>query len=146
MGFMTENNPGGTAVPIDMELQLRWSDEDALGHVNNARVVTLMEEARIRWTQPRGKSGRFPFGTVVASLQLNYLRPLYYQPTMIVQLSVVRIGTKSFSLRHVGIQDGQPVFDGVSVMVPLAEDKVSSRAINDLERAWLESAFVAADA
>ena len=146
MGFMTENNPGGTAVPIDMELQLRWSDEDALGHVNNARVVTLMEGARIRWTQPRGKSGRFPFGTVVASLQLNYLRPLYYQPTMIVQLSVVRIGTKSFSLRHVGIQDGQPVFDGVSVMVPLAEDKVSSREINDLERAWLESAFVAADA
>ena len=146
MGFMSENNTAGTGVPVDMELQLRWSDEDALGHVNNARVVTLMEEARIRWTQPRGKSGRFPFGTVVASLQLDYLRPLHYQPTLIVQLSVVRIGTKSFSLRHVGMQDGQPVFDGTSVMVPLAADKVSSRALNDLERAWLESAFVAVDA
>ncbi|GAA1883384.1 thioesterase family protein [Paeniglutamicibacter psychrophenolicus] len=143
---MSENNAVASTGPIDMELQLRWSDEDALGHVNNARVVTLMEEARIRWTQPRSKSGRFPHGTVVASLKLDYLRPLYYQPTMVIQLSVVRIGTKSFSLRHVGIQDGFPVFDGVSVMVPLAEDKTSSRAINDLERAWLESAFVAADA
>ena len=139
---MTENNTVSTGVPVDMELHLRWSDEDALGHVNNARIVTLMEEARIRWTQPRGDSGRFPFGTVVASLKLDYLRPLHYQPTMIIQLSVVRIGTKSFSLRHVGIQDGVPVFDGTSVMVPLAEDGKSSRAINDLERVWLESAFV----
>lgn len=146
MGGMSENNTAGAGVPVDMELQLRWSDEDALGHVNNARIVTLMEEARIRWTQPRGDSGRFPFGTVVASLKLDYLRPLYYRPTMVIQLSVVRIGTKSFSLRHVGIQDGVPVFDGTSVMVPLAEDKVSSRALNDLERVWLESAFVAVDA
>ncbi len=143
---MSENTPADTPAPIDIELQLRWSDEDALGHVNNARIVTLMEEARLRWTQPRGKSGRFPFGTVVASLKLDYLRPLHYQPTMLIQLSVVRIGTKSFTLRHVGFQDGQRVFDGTTVMVPLAEDKISSRALNDIERAWLESAFTEANA
>ncbi|MFL4473343.1 acyl-CoA thioesterase [Paeniglutamicibacter sp. MACA_103] len=141
---MSENHAAVTKAPIDIELQLRWSDEDALGHVNNARIVTLMEEARLRWTQPRGKAGRFPFGTVVASLQLDYLRPLYYQPTMTIQLSVVRIGTKSFSLRHVGFQDGAPVFDGTTVMVPLAEDGLSSRPLSDLERSWLEGAVAAA--
>ena len=146
MGVMSENTPVGSAVPVDIELQLRWSDEDALGHVNNARIVTLMEEARLRWTRPRGKAGRFPHGTVVASLRLDYLRPLHYQPTMLIQLCVVRIGTKSFSLRHVGLQDGQPVFDGTTVMVPLCEDKVSSRALNNRERAWLESALVEANA
>ncbi|PQZ95134.1 thioesterase [Arthrobacter sp. MYb227] len=133
------------AQSVDIDLQLRWSDEDALGHVNNARVVTLMEEARLRFTQPRSDSGRFPFGTVVASMKVDYLRPLYYQPNMIVRLTVVRIGTKSFTLRHVGVQDGATVFDGTSVMVPLAEDGKSSRAINELERTWLESAFVAAN-
>ena len=141
---MSEAHEGNKSVDID--LQLRWSDEDALGHVNNARVVTLMEEARLRWTQPRSDSGRFQYGTVVASMQVDYLRPLYYQPNMIVRLSVVRIGTKSFTLRHVGIQDGEPVFDGTSIMVPLAEDGKSSRAMNEVERAWLESAFIAADA
>lgn len=140
MGFMSEAHQDAKSVDID--LQLRWSDEDALGHVNNARVVTLMEEARLRFTQPRSDSGRFPFGTVVASMKVDYLRPLYYQPNMIVRLSVVRIGTKSFTLRHVGIQDGAPVFDGTSVMVPLAEDGKSSRAINELERTWLESSYV----
>lgn len=137
---MSEAHEGNKSVDID--LQLRWSDEDALGHVNNARVVTLMEEARLRWTQPRSDSGRFQYGTVVASMQVDYLRPLYYQPNMIVRLSVVRIGTKSFTLRHVGIQDGEPVFDGTSIMVPLAEDGKSSRAMNEVERAWLESAFI----
>ena len=137
---MSEAHEGSKS--IDIDLQLRWSDEDALGHVNNARVVTLMEEARLRWTQPRSDSGRFQYGTVVASMQVDYLRPLYYQPNMIVRLSVVRIGTKSFTLRHVGIQDGEPVFDGTSIMVPLAEDGKSSRAINEVERAWLESAFI----
>lgn len=140
MGCMSEAHEGNKSVDID--LQLRWSDEDALGHVNNARVVTLMEEARLRWTQPRSDSGRFQYGTVVASMQVDYLRPLYYQPNMIVRLSVVRIGTKSFTLRHVGIQDGEPVFDGTSIMVPLAEDGKSSRAMNEVERAWLESAFI----
>ncbi|WP_374700315.1 acyl-CoA thioesterase [Arthrobacter sp. JCM 19049] len=44
---MSQTSPfptGGT----DIEIQLRWSDEDKLGHVNNARIVTLMEEARVR--------------------------------------------------------------------------------------------------
>ena len=34
--------------PFETELQLRWSDQDAYGHVNNGRLVTLAEEARVR--------------------------------------------------------------------------------------------------
>ncbi|MFC4224566.1 acyl-CoA thioesterase [Lysinibacter cavernae] len=30
-------------------LQLRWADLDAYGHVNNAVMLRLLEEARIRW-------------------------------------------------------------------------------------------------
>ena len=130
-----------------MELQLRWSDEDALGHVNNARIVTLMEEARIRWTQPRGDSGRFPFGTVVASLQLEL------PASAVLPADHDRPAVRGAHRHQVVLPAacgnpgrGQPVFDGTSVMVPLAEDEVSSRALSDLERAWLDSAFVAVDA
>ncbi|RPA12425.1 thioesterase family protein [Gordonia sp. OPL2] len=28
---------------------VRWSDMDAFGHINHARMVTVMEEARIQW-------------------------------------------------------------------------------------------------
>ncbi len=34
---------------------VRWSDMDALGHVNHARMVTLLEEARIAWLLSAGE-------------------------------------------------------------------------------------------
>lgn len=141
-----ENAGQGTGEPFELSLQLRWSDMDALGHVNNARIVTLMEEARLRWSRPDAHTGRFEFGLVVASLQVDYLRPVLYRPEIHIRIGTVRIGTKSFTVRHTGYVDGQPVFDGTTVMVPLAEDGVSSRVLNDVERVWLEGALIEARA
>ncbi len=30
-------------------INVRWSDMDAIGHVNNARYFTYMEQVRIEW-------------------------------------------------------------------------------------------------
>ena len=133
------------AAATEIMLQLRWSDQDALGHVNNARIVTLMEEARIRWTREDGETGRFESGTVVASIQIDYTRPLYYQPEMLIRMGISRIGNKSFTVRGIGYQDGQPVFDSTTVMVPLAADGVSSRLLTDQERKWLEASLIGPD-
>lgn len=121
----------------DIELQLRWSDEDKRGHVNNARVVTLMEEGRVRWSRSDMDSSHFPHGLVVAAMNVSYLKPLYYEPSIIMRVGVSRIGTKSYTLRHIAYQNGEAVFDGSVVMVPMAEDGVSSRALSDSERAWM---------
>lgn len=139
---MSEEISEKTPAATEVILQLRWSDQDALGHVNNARIVTLMEEARIRWTREDGKTGRFEFGTVVASIQVDYLRPLYYQPEMLIRMSISRIGNKSFTVRGVGYQDDQPVFESTTVMVPLAADGISSRPLNELERNWLGASLL----
>lgn len=144
MGCMNEAQPDELAAATEVVLQLRWSDQDALGHVNNARIVTLMEEARIRWTREDGNAGRFEFGTVVASIQIDYLRPLYYQPEMVIRMGISRIGNKSFTVRGIGYQNGQPVFDSTTVMVPLAGDGVSSRSLNELERDWLGASQIPA--
>lgn len=141
-GLMNEETPEVLDAAVEMTLQLRWSDQDALGHVNNARIVTLMEEARIRWTREDGNTGRFEFGTVVASIQVDYMRPLYYQPEMRIRMGIARVGTKSFTVLGIGYQDGLPVFESKTVMVPLAQDGKSSRALNDLERAWLQNSVI----
>ncbi|GAA3706911.1 acyl-CoA thioesterase [Gordonia hankookensis] len=44
--------PGGFAFVA--EVGVRWSDMDAFGHINHARMVTLMEEARIEWLLSAG--------------------------------------------------------------------------------------------
>lgn len=36
------------------EVPVRWSDMDAFGHINHARLVTLMEEARVQWLLSAG--------------------------------------------------------------------------------------------
>ncbi len=36
-------------------IPVRWSDMDAFGHINHARMVTLMEEARIQWLLSAGE-------------------------------------------------------------------------------------------
>ncbi|WOC12458.1 acyl-CoA thioesterase [Gordonia sp. MP11Mi] len=36
------------------QVPVRWSDMDAFGHINHARIVTLMEEARIAWLLSAG--------------------------------------------------------------------------------------------
>lgn len=37
------------------QVPVRWSDADAFGHINHARMVTLMEEARIQWLLSAGE-------------------------------------------------------------------------------------------
>lgn len=120
-----------------IEVQLRFSDEDRLGHVNNARIITLMEEARVRWAQRQQNSELFAQGYVVASLNVDYLTPVYYGKDLEVRVGVSRIGTKSFTVRHIAYQEGSPVFDGSNVLVPLAQDRKSSHALTGMEREWL---------
>ena len=35
--------------PFRTPVALRWSDLDAFNHVNNARYLTFLEQARIEW-------------------------------------------------------------------------------------------------
>ena len=51
----------GTPTPFEVGLQLRWSDEDRYGHVNNARLLTLAEYKR-RQSAPGVKVTRRNFG------------------------------------------------------------------------------------
>ena len=48
-----------------------WSDLDVFGHVNNARTLTLLEEARVDWLfDEAGRSGadRLTHGVVVSRM------------------------------------------------------------------------------
>lgn len=123
---------------FDFTIALRWSDQDANGHLNHARIVTLMEEARVRWTRTGEGFSTLLSGVVVASLKVDYLAQAEYLPEMTLSLGVERIGTKSFTLRHTGIQEETTVFVGTTVIVPLGEDRSSSRALDDDERRALE--------
>lgn len=121
-------------------MPLRWSDQDLNGHINNARIVTLMEEARILWLNQRAaaeglESFRCP--KVVAALTVEYLRPVNYGDELLLLLDISRIGSGSFTVRYSAIQQSSPVFRGSTVLVPLEREANRPRKLTAAETAYL---------
>jgi acyl-CoA thioester hydrolase len=120
-------------------VHLRWSDPDSYGHVNHARALSLLEDARLALasTAPSTRPDRLP-DIILARLEVDYLRQLYYRvgEVLTVRSWVARIGTKSFTVRQELIQDGVPAIraDGICVVFDIATD--TSRALTDEERAF----------
>jgi acyl-CoA thioester hydrolase len=60
---------------------VRWSDLDAFGHVNNARFLTLYEEARVSLMFNKARADgltSFEEGVVISRHEVDYLRPVDY--------------------------------------------------------------------
>ncbi|WP_053385782.1 acyl-CoA thioesterase [Leucobacter japonicus] len=101
---------------VDMEL--RWGDQDAYGHVNNVAFARFLEEARVRtfWLgsgrERTGMELHFrgddPNGPkmLVASQQIEYTRVLEYSERPItVELWIGKLGGSSLEV-HYEIVDG----------------------------------------
>jgi acyl-CoA thioester hydrolase len=114
-------------------VQLRWSDPDSLGHVNHARALGLLEDARLAMVADLPEAP----GLILARLEVDYLRQLYYRTgeRLAVCSAVTRIGTKSFAVRQELVQDGQVAIRAVAVMVTFDFATDTSRALTEAERA-----------
>jgi acyl-CoA thioester hydrolase len=114
-------------------VQLRWSDPDSLGHVNHARALSLLEDARLAMLADLPGDP----GLILARLEVDYLRQLYYRvgERLAVCTAVTRVGTKSFTVRQELAQDGQVAIRAVAVMVVFDFAADASRALTDEERA-----------
>jgi acyl-CoA thioester hydrolase len=119
-------------------VQLRWSDPDSYGHVNHARSLSLLEDARLAMASDApGSRGRLP-DIILARLEVDYLRQLHYRSgeVLTVHSWVARIGTKSVTVRQELFQDDVPVIraDGICVMFDIRTD--TSLALTGDQRAY----------
>ncbi len=126
------------------EVAVRWSDMDAFGHVNNARIVTLLEEARTEWIFGAGEQAGatdLARGVVVARLSVHYRRPLVYSGMpAALQVWVSELLAASFDLDY-EVRDGRSgevVATARTRMVPYDLAAARPRRVTDLERAFLE--------
>ena len=118
--------------PHEHLVQLRWSDPDSLGHVNHARALSLLEDARLAMADEAPGD----VGLILARLEVDYLRQLYYRTgeRLCVRSVVARLGAKSFTVRQELIQDDEVAIraDVVMVLFDFATD--TSRPMTDQER------------
>ncbi|WP_166789873.1 MULTISPECIES: thioesterase family protein [unclassified Cryobacterium] len=130
--------------PFRARVAVRWSDQDLNGHVNNARVATLLEEARLAWrAQALTGYDHVDSPTVVAALQLSFRRPIEFGPAVEIDVWVSRVGSTSYTLHYSGKQAGHPVLDASTVMVPVHPVHGTARLLDAEERSSLDRWFIA---
>jgi acyl-CoA thioester hydrolase len=123
------------------DVAVRWSDMDVYGHVNNACVVTLLEEARTVLLFGEGaKRGAqtLATGVVVVELTVRYRQPLVYSASPVqVQVWVSELRAASFSLDYAvaGI-DGYAV-TARTQLAPYDTAAARPRRLSPAERAFL---------
>lgn len=82
-------------------IDVRFSDIDALGHVNNAVFFTYFEEGRKHFSKKVfSVSDISDFKFIMAHIQCDFLRPIRFNDHVILQMWVKDIGTKSFSFEY----------------------------------------------
>jgi acyl-CoA thioester hydrolase len=112
-------------------VQLRWSDPDSLGHVNHARALSLVEDARFAMSE--GPPAR---GMILARLEVDYLHQLHYRSGERLRVSswVTRLGSKSLTVRQELVQDDQVVLRVDCVLVTFDFATGASRPLDETER------------
>lgn len=83
-------------------LAVRFHDIDALGHVNNARYLNYLEEGRLAYARDVwGWDGRMDsFSLIVASVSVEFKRPIHLGDALTLYTRVARLGNKSFDVRY----------------------------------------------
>ena len=100
-GPLGETGPQGrrcyvTAVPV------RWSDQDQYHHVNHARMISLVEEARIPWLFEDGlPCATLAAGAVMTDLHVRYRGQVRRADGPIrVRMWCEKVGGALFVVRH----------------------------------------------
>ncbi len=97
-------------------VQVRFSDVDVYGHVNNVKYFEYLQEGRIAMTA-RIWAGLEPAPIVVAQTDVDYLRPILFRPEAYDAWSwVSRVGSRSATIES-QICDGDSVLARARVTV-----------------------------
>lgn len=118
-------------------LQIRFSDIDVFGHINNSVYSSMVDLGKTRYFSAV-MGGRLDFGhlgIVVAAIHFDFLAPTHLTDDIAVWTVCTEVGTHSFKLeqRVVDCTSGQVKCAARSVMCAISRDGVSA----ELPEEWV---------
>jgi acyl-CoA thioester hydrolase len=119
---------------------VRWSDMDAYGHVNNARFLTLFEEARVAMFFVGARAhglGSFEEGIVIARHEIDYLKPVDYGHSVQIEMWISHLRAASFTVSYELFDEGVLASRAKSVCVPYNLTEGFPRRLSEAEREFL---------
>lgn len=124
-------------------IEVRFRDLDALGHVNNATIITFIETARVPYIVglglwlPEQPVAEIP--VVVAHIDCNFRSPILLGQQVEVGTRAVKVGRSSLWLEHRVEVDGKLAADGHCVLVFMDIPTGQSAAITPQMLAQIEA-------
>ncbi|AZI42988.1 acyl-CoA thioesterase [Deinococcus psychrotolerans] len=100
-------------------IQLRFSDTDQMGHINNAAYAVYLESSRLALTASVNLTS---LKVVLARLELDYRREVKLGQQVEIQTVVTRFGSSSWAYASRLLADGEVALEARSVQVQVESD------------------------
>ena len=100
--FLIINDMEEEKFKYKVKQKVRFSDLDAMQHVNNATYLSYLEEGRIGYFNHilNLPKNYLDFGAVVARIEINYLQPLIIGDEIEILTRVSKLGNKSSDVEN----------------------------------------------
>ncbi|MFC7079931.1 acyl-CoA thioesterase [Halorussus caseinilyticus] len=116
-----------------VDVDVRYRDLDTMGHVNNAVYASYFEQARVAYFEEVLDVPLREIESVLASLEIDFRRPVEIEDEVTVALRVPELGESSVPMEYEVRADGHVAATGETVQVAVDSETKSSRPIPD---AW----------
>ncbi len=106
--------------PFTHRIRVRYAEVDGQGVVFNAHWLTYFDDACTRFMESLGFGSSFwiaEFDVMLVKAVLDWSGPARFDDWVDIAVAPVRIGTRSFDLRHVATVDGRPACTGTITYV-----------------------------
>ena len=120
---------------FEVEIDVRFRDLDAMGHVNNAVYASYFEQARVAYFEEVLDVPLRDIESVLASLEIDFRRPVEIDHDVTVAMRVPELGESSMPMEYEVRADGEVAATGETVQVVVDRETKSSRPIPE---AWRE--------
>ena len=89
-----------------MPAQLRFSDVDRFGHVNNSVYFSLFDMYKTRYFHDVVGTDIFDrMAPVVVHIEANFMSPVLFPDEIVIDTSIIKTGTKSFTLMQRAVNE-----------------------------------------
>lgn len=99
---------------FSVSIKIRFSETDMFGHVNNVSPFIYFEQGRIEFLKSIGLFSNLANGQndtipIVADLQCDYHKQMYFNDEIDLYIKVNDVGTSSFDLHYMALDKDEDV-------------------------------------
>ena len=111
---------------FSIQIKVRYCETDQMGLVHHGSYINYFEEARISWISNLG----FSYGEMeksgiilpVSKLNINYLRPAYFENDLVVNVELAELPTSRLIFNYSITNKGEVVVTGTTVLAFLNKE------------------------